>query len=88
MVEIAKTCGVETMLVKRNGFGDFDRRVDSTVDALRAQNAKRTDFLVHGICPEGGGWKPFASVEAFRAYLDDIQRQEKAGKVRVGAYGR
>lgn len=88
VVEIAKTCGVETMLVKRNCFGDFDRRVDSTVDGLRAQNAERTDFLVHGICPEGGGWKPFASVEAFRGYLDDIQKQEKAGKVRVVPYFR
>ena len=87
VVDIAKTCGVETMLVNRNCFGDFDRRVDATIDELRARNAERTDFLVHGICPEGGGWKPFASVEAFCGYLDDIREQEKAGKVCVCPYG-
>lgn len=87
VVDIAKTCGVETMLVNRNCFGDFDRRVDATIDELRARNAERTDFLVHGIRPEGGGWKPFASVEAFCGYLDDIREQEKAGKVCVCPYG-
>ena len=75
------------MLVNRNCFGDFDRRVDATIDELRARNAERTAFLVHGIRPEGGGWKPFASVAAFCGYLDDVREQEKAGKVCVCPYG-
>ena len=88
VVEIAKSCGVETMLVKRQLFGDFNHTVADVVDELRAKRANRTDFLVHGIRPEGGGWKPFQDADAFRRYLDEIQRQEKAGRISVGPYGR
>ena len=76
------------MTVRRDTYGTWKKDVAQDVAALRAQGATRADFLVHGITPAGGGWMPFADLEAFRKYLDDIRSAEQAGLVSVGPYGR
>ena len=84
----AKAAGLEVMTVRRDTYGTWKKDVAKDVAALRAQGATRADFLVHGITPAGGGWMPFADLEAFRKYLDDIRSAEQAGLVSVGPYGR
>ncbi len=85
---IAKSMGMEVMAPGREAYGEWKRDVARDVARFRAQGRARVDFMVHGIRPEGGGWKPFPTVEAFRAYLDAIEREERAGNVSVGPYVR
>lgn len=44
------------------------------------------DLSVHGVTAESGGWRPFADMEAFEYFLDEIAELERRGIVRVVDY--
>lgn len=44
------------------------------------------ELMVHGLEPSRGGWKPFASLLHFEAFLDEVRQAEQAGLVRVVPY--
>jgi hypothetical protein len=48
---------------------------------------KRYDLLVHGVRPEGGGWRPFPSLESFKRHMQAIEDAERAGEIKVVDYG-
>ena len=83
VTEIAREAGLETMLLTRHGFGVWTQPggVARCIDEIVARGEDRADFLVHGIMPGDGGWKPFVSREAFVAYLDELKALERAGRV-------
>ena len=87
VIKIAREEGVVTMTVPRIVFGEQGCRSRETIRELRRRGVRRADFLVHGIRPEGGGWKPFPSLETFVAFLDGVKAAEAAGDVRVGMAG-
>lgn len=80
---IAEEEGQIVMLIPRSCYGAWNKDVSVEIDDLYAKGVRRADFLVHGIRPEGGGWMPFPSVDAFVGYLDSIKEAERAGKVRI-----
>jgi len=83
VIKIAREEGLVVMTVPRVCFGSWGNRAKDEIAALRGRGATRRDFLVHGVCPEGGGWRPFPSVAKFIEFLDDIKQAEQAGEVRV-----
>ena len=60
--------------------------VGAYLDRRIARGGGPVDLLFHGVDPKGAGWKPFDSLEDFRAALDEIKAREKAGKVAVLPY--
>ena len=76
-----------TMTVPRSCYGEWGHHAKDGIRQLREQGVKKIDFLVHGICPEGGGWKPFVSKAKFVEYLDEVKAAERDGLVRVGLAG-
>ena len=87
VIRIAREEGVVTMTVPRSCYGEWGYHAKDGIRQLREQGVKKIDFLVHGICPEGGGWKPFASKAKFVEYLDEVKAAERDGLVRVGLAG-
>ena len=87
VLKIAREEGVTTMTLPRSGFGAWGHRAKDVIPDLRGRGVTRCDFMMHGITPETGGWKPFPDVGKFIEFLDDVQAAEKAGDVRVGMAG-
>lgn len=85
VTRMARQAGMTTMLVPRSCFGEWEKDVGKTIDSLRANGVRRIDFLVHGVCRDGGGWKPFATREGFKEYLDGVQAAERSGKIIVSS---
>ena len=81
--KIAREEGQVVMPVGRSFYGEWEKNVTREIDALYAKGVRRADFAVHGIRPQGGGWKPFPSEKAFLDYLDAIKAAERAGKIRI-----
>ena len=83
VTQMAREAGMTTMLLPRYCFGEWDSDVGQVIDDLRRNGTTCADFLVHGVCKDGGGWKPFATRADFVNYLDGIRAAERAGKVSV-----
>ena len=83
--EIARSEGLVTMDPARDCFGAFGGTDEWYAEWVKS-GRRRADALTHGICPEGGGWKPFKSVAEFKATLDRMAELEREGKVIVTDY--
>jgi hypothetical protein len=57
-----------------------------TIAAARKRGMRKYDLLVHGVRPEGGGWRPFPSLESFKRHMQAIEDAECAGEVKVVDY--
>ena len=84
--KIARRLGLRPMLRPRTCFGAFGSDSAERIAWFRSRGLRSADFLVHGVTPEGGGWKPFGSRAAFIGYLDGIKRMEESGAVVVKRY--
>ena len=85
--KIAREEGLEPMTVPRACCGQGMADTTKTVAAARKRGMKRYDLLVHGVRPEGGGWRPFPSLESFKRHRQAIEDAERAGEIKVVDYG-
>ena len=44
------------------------------------------DIMIHGILKSQGGWRPFVDEAEFVAFLDEVVRMERGGKIKVVPY--
>ena len=82
----AAEAGLRPVLVFGDCFGGESTDVTGTIRFLRDRGIRQARFIVHGIRPEGKGWIPFASREAFVRYLDDLKAAEESGLISVVGY--
>ena len=84
--KIAREEGLEPMMVPRACCGQGTADTAKTIGDARKHGMRRYDLLVHGIRPEGGGWKPFPSLESFKRHMQSIEEAERAGDIKVVDY--
>ena len=60
--KIAREEGLEPMIVPRACCGEGMVDTTKTIAVARKCGMRRYDLLVHGVRPEGGGWRPFPSI--------------------------
>jgi peptidoglycan/xylan/chitin deacetylase (PgdA/CDA1 family) len=83
---IAREEGLEPMTIPRACCGEGCTDTAKTISAARKNGMLKYDLLVHGVRPEGGGWKPFPSIESFKRHMQAIEDAERAGDVKVVDY--
>jgi hypothetical protein len=83
---IAREEGLEPMTIPRACCGEGCTDTAKTISAARKHGMRRYDLLVHGVRPEGGGWKPFPSIESFKRHMQAIEDAERAGEIKVVDY--
>ena len=78
IVELAESVHLGTTKGARHFYGgdDFDLEahaawLDQLIEKRESHNA-----MIHGIVPDGGGWKPFASQEVFENVLQQMKERE------------
>lgn len=92
--EVNRLCRENRMIPmskNRACFGGTAKRgswssIGASIRRWHHDGVRAKDVLVHGITPNGGGWMPFASVEAFDDFLAQIKECEEAGLVEVVSY--
>lgn len=87
----AKAAGMEIFKVRRfvvgcNSPARTDKGAAAIVRQAREKGLKAVDFMIHGATPQGGGYMPFAKVEDYCAFLDEVKELEEKGEVVVVDY--
>lgn len=89
--EIVRKYGMGWLNVARLNFGEpippsSTQSLTHHIDNNFFRGSIHVDVMIHGISRATGGWRPFETVGAFKAFLDELKALENSGRVKVVSY--